>query len=40
VWVDAPGSKVDFKGMARSLVDLALIDAELVRLRRAQKGRS
>lgn len=37
-WIDAPGSKVDFKGMARSLVDLAVIDAELVRLRRSRGG--
>ena len=37
-WIDAPGSKVDFAGMARSLVDLARIDAELARLRKG-KGR-
>lgn len=39
-WVDTPGSKVHFAGMARSLVDLALIDMQLARLRGAHKDGS
>lgn len=37
-WIDKPGSKVDVKGMARSLADLGRIEVEL-RARRARAAR-
>lgn len=39
-WVDAGGSKVTTAAMAKTLADLALIEVELTRLRRAARKRA